>query len=241
VRFEPWRRDSSETAPAIDELYDEVVAPLPEYPHCACGARLVLDAETASGKCEACQPIAEAEVAGVCLPTTDGQPGAEPASASAPVDVPLPFPPAPVEPFDLAAAFEDIAKKNRGVEACRHTYEELKSRASDAKKAWEAAVTLVEQITSTYDMKYRAWLDAEERQVESERAYREKLEADAAKAAAPELPIAEAPTAEARVPDLAPATPLSDALPTCACGAALALDSELGRGTCDDCAWAAKG
>lgn len=223
------------------EMYDEALTPpaqpLPEYAHCACGAALVMADEQAGGVCEACGHLAAdgtlhatpEEAAAVPEPT------GELAPVTTPKDVPLPFPP---EPFDLAAAWEDVAKKNRAVESCRKVYEELKSRASDAKKQWEAAVTLVECVTSQYDAKYRAWLEAEERQVELEAAYREKLEAEAAKAAEPELPLETSETtADARVPDLGAATPLSDALPTCGlCENKLALDTEVEAGICTECA-----
>jgi Zn finger protein HypA/HybF involved in hydrogenase expression len=254
VRFEPWRLDSSETAPSIDELYDEVVAPLPEYPHCACGARLVLDAEQVSGKCEACAIDSAIDSIGQTR-TTAAESQSSPAN---PVDVPLPFPAAPVERFDFHAAFTDIGKHNRDVEARQKVYLDLNERAKDAKKQWEAAASSLTLMIAEYDRKAREAEEAEARQEKLSAAYTEKLEADAAKAAAPELPIAAAPTAESRVmadesaavDEVPPEsgsvasgvaqpnpTPLSDALPTCACGAALALDTERARGECDDCAW----
>lgn len=252
--------------PPIDEAPEPVTAAVVEYPHCQkCGAVLALDDEKARGVCETCEP----------LQAVQGEDA--PMMEAAPIDQPLPFPPAPVEPFDFHAAFDDIAKKNRAVESLERVYLELKERASDAKKQWEAAASSATLSISEYDRKAREAEAYAERQAELQAAYQEQLEAEAAKAAAPELPLEHAvQTAADRVPDLAsttsselqaeldelvnrpgmlgradqermhalrveqdvrarPETPLSDALPTCACGLALALDTERERGTCDAC------
>lgn len=223
VRFEPWLKDGSETAPSIEDLYDEIVKPLPSYPHCSeCGAVLALDAEKERGKCEACAPLADAAI------TPDG--------AAAPVNVPLPFPIPPPEPFDEHAAFLDICGKNATVKSLERVYLELKERTKSAKDQWEAAASTASQAIAEYDRKSREADEYAIRQEKLQAAYVEKLEADAATAAQPELSIEPVlVTAADRVPDLASATPLADALPTCACGNALALDTEKATGVCDWC------
>ena len=214
------------------------------YPHCACGAVLALPAEQAVGACEACAPL-QVKAHQAWIPpaeTTD-------AGAAGPQDVPLPFPPAPVPPFDFHAALVDITEKNRAVESLERVYQELKERTADAKKQWEAAASAASLAISEYDRKAREAEAYAERQAELQAAYVEKLEAEAAKAAAPELPLetpcdgktgtevaangcSVAPQAAADAP-----TSLSDALPTCQlCENKLALDTELEKGICEDCA-----
>jgi hypothetical protein len=227
--------------PPDDEVEPETVAAV-EYPHCACGAVLALDPEQAAGKCEACAPL-EIAARTVSAETTaapsDSAPSTEDVKPEGtPVDVPLPFPPAPFVPFDFHAAFVDIGKHNREVEARQKTWLELNERAKDSKKQWEAAASSLTLAIAEYDRKARESEEAEARQEKLEAAYVEKLEAAAAEKAQPELPVAAAvQTAAERVPDLATATPLSDALPACQCGHALALDTERARGTCDECAF----
>ena len=253
--------DGEKTFPAMyDEALTPPAEPLPEYPRCGCGAALVLPAEQAAGKCEACAPTlnVEAGVAATSADATTDAPGAAPASA--PIDVLLPFPPAPVPPFDFHAAFVDIAKKTRGVEAYQKTYQELADRTKDAKKQWEAAASSLTLAITEYDRKARESEEYAERQERLQAAYVEKLEAEAAAKAAPELPLDQSRGKDAQSRAMADervsgpatksgplpevdasaypegATPLQDALPTCGlCENVLALDTEKDAGICEGC------
>lgn len=149
-----------------EPLPDEPAPPV-ECSQCACGARLVLDTERTSGQCEECAPA---------LPAA---PETEPPAN--PVDVPLPFPVPPPEPFDFHAAFCDIAKKTQKWAADQKVYEDLASRAKDAKKQWEAAAsTLTLAILEYYDRKAR----------ENEQAFERDAQAKADAVAALEASIA---------------------------------------------------
>jgi hypothetical protein len=232
---------SREFGPRFEEIQAAAAAENPEpetvgveYPHCACGAVLALESEKAAGKCEACH--AAADFLEPVAPS-DSAPSTEDVKPEGtPVNVPLPFPTPPPEPFDEHAAFLDICTKNATVKSLERVYLELKERTKSAKDQWEAAASTASGAIAEYDRKSR---DADEyaiRQEKLQAAYVEKLEADAATAAQPELPI-EPPlvTAADRVPDLASAAPIGDALPACACGNALALDTELVTGHCEAC------
>ncbi len=277
---------------STDEVYAEALKGLPkpettgpEYPHCTCGAVLALDAEKARGvRRVRREPLPE-----TAAPTTG--------EAQPPQDVPLPFPPPPVEPFDFQAAAVDVFKQNRMVESMKRVYDEAAESAKDAKKQWEAAWGRLGLLISDYDRRAREAAEANQRRAELQRCYQEQLEVAAAtgeeaedlspatddedccgahssgslatmvctrashhdgrhaahgsddkivhawgdknakgwpeeRAADPAAPLPELPAAA----DPTGATPLSDALPACACGHALALDTEKARGTCDPCA-----
>lgn len=165
-----------------------------------------------------------------------------------------------VSVFDFAAAFEDLACKARLLAASRAQHADLHKRAADLKKQIDAAEALYWELSAKYDEAKR---DAEAEAIRQEKlraAYVEKAEADAAKKAQGELPmeapavvepaaesgsVAEdntqpptepaAPSTVCEKPAADSPTPLTDALPTCPCGNALALDTEKARGTCDEC------
>lgn len=182
--------------PEAADLPDEEGEPEtdgPEYSNCACGARLVLEEEIQNGKCEQCQPLAP-------IPEEPEAPSdAEPASAPAPAQMSL----LPPEPFDEEAALKDIFAKTRTVEAYRRLHEEAKERTADLKKQWESAAKTCEQATTEYERKYRAWVEAEERQQQLVDAYEESVTAAAPIEDAPDETTTEAP-AEAPV-ETAPA------------------------------------
>ena len=206
---------AEERTPAADEFpaEDALAVPanngLPDYPHCACGAALVMPDELEGGVCENCghlgadgklyQTSAESqatELAAAADDVIDAEVPAEPAPAASEPIQPSLLPP---EPFDEHAAFEDLCKKARSVEAYRRAYEEKKQAAADAKKQLDSAALLLEQTTTTYDVKARAWAQEQERQAQLQQAYREQLEAQVAEQA--DQPVQE-PAAQ---PEAAPA------------------------------------
>lgn len=165
-----------------DEVPDEpeaIETDGPQYGNCPCGARLVLEDEIAAGVCEHCGFLWPDGILRATAPPEPGTPERddlerlenEKANAVAPLSPPSQPSLFPPEPFNEHAALEDIFKKTRAVEAYRKTYEELKQRASDAKKQWESAATLCEEATTAYETKYRAWVEADERQRELVDAY----------------------------------------------------------------------
>jgi hypothetical protein len=158
----------------------------------------------------------------------------------------------PADPFDEHAAFEDMTAKAAAVEHLQKLYEEKKQQAADVKKQLEAAETLYQQIGIEYRRKERAWREQQEREAAAQRAYLEKLEADAAAKAQGQLPIGEADQVVSNPPSEAdsvrqsaeptPVAPLggavgsiSDSLPKCPCGNTLATNEEAARKTCDEC------
>jgi hypothetical protein len=239
------------TIAELDKSNDAV--PAVEYPHCACGAVLALDVEKTAGLCESC--LERAKAGPETIPA-NGDVQAPVSETAAPQDVPLPFPPPPVEPFDFQAAAVEMFKHNRIVESMKRVYDEAAESAKDAKKQWEAAAVRLGLLISDYDRRARESDEANRRRAELQRCYQEQLE-HAAAAATDEAPAVPQSSPEERVPDLAGAepareysetipgdareaapdapTPLSDALPACPCGNALALDTEKARGTCDEC------
>lgn len=189
-------------------------------------------------------------------PTTEAtsEPAPETPAASEALTPPEPVQQSllPAEPFDEHAAFEDITKQARTVEAYQKTYDEKKQAAADAKKQLDAAAALLTSKVTTYDARARAWHAQQEREAELQAAHLAKLEAEAAAKAQGELPMGATENASSAVSTNlhgneqaaveAPCGGLTGvqlpdtSVSECACGKALATNDEAANGQCSECA-----